>query len=197
LDHCDPRMRICRSLIEPLAKSLAAMAPATEFPRGFWDGRPLSFATHLKESTQMLTPLGMSTAPPPRNISVAFFGHFATSRVVETNVIDMTYADRIGAALQLEPPSCVVVHGVSGSGKSSSMNLSAYSLAASKRIPFVIYMCSNDATTELEHQLCGLDKLTRNAKALAYVEAELLSLMPQSGATCLGTWTQNRSLPSS
>jgi hypothetical protein len=96
----------------------------------------------------------------------------------------MTYADKISAAMHERPAKCVIVHGVSGSGKSTSMALAAYcmrSLEGASCSPFVVYLCANTKMQELEEELAALnDTNARDAKALAFVEEHLLLLMPQS-----------------
>jgi hypothetical protein len=125
LNHCDPTNRIDADLIIDLAGRLAAMAPVTVLPPAFWAGRPLDLATYLADLPDMLTKLGMGAAAKPKETSIPLFGAFNTARAVKTYVMDMTYADEIGAAMHERPARCVIVHGVSGSGTSTTMALAA------------------------------------------------------------------------
>jgi hypothetical protein len=130
----------------------------------------------------MLTILGLGASANHETPTIPFLGAFNTARAVKTNVVDMTYADKIGAAMHEKPPKCVIVHGVSGSGKSTSMALAAYcmrSLEGASCSPFVIYLCAHQMQ-ELEEELAAFDANARDAKALAFVEEQLLDLMPQS-----------------
>jgi hypothetical protein len=182
VDYCELTQRISRDLCADLAGRLAAMAPVAFLPPTFWDGRPRTFATYLAELPDMLTKLGMGAAANHETPKIPFLGAFNTARAVKTNVVDMTYADKIGAAMHESTATCVVVHGVSGSGKSTSMALAAYcmrSLEGASCSPFVIYLCANQME-KLEEELAALDASARNAKALAFVEEQLLLLMPQS-----------------
>jgi hypothetical protein len=132
----------------------------------------------------MLTELGMGAAAKSETKKIPFFGMFNTKRAVATNVMDMTYAAEIGRAMHKRPPKSVIVHGVSGCGKSTSMALAAYYMRSlivegASCSPFVIYLCNTMETLEVE--LAALDDTnTRNAKALAFVEQQLLLLIPQS-----------------